>query len=146
MSRVLSIEDKDLNKSSIVTSRTRVYQDIDLTFAKRPSGDVYKKKDAAAVKQAVKNIVATGRLEKPFVTDFGANITDMLFELADNQLDRRIRNQIEDAIYVYEPRAEVLDIKVTLLPDNNSLSVTVTFQVVNTQEVVTVNSVVSRLR
>ena len=68
MSRILSIEDKDPNASALVTSRSKVYKDIDLSFAKRPSGDVYKKSDAAAVKQAVKTIVATGRLEKPFIT------------------------------------------------------------------------------
>ncbi len=146
MARILSIEDKDLNTSSVVTSRKRNYMDIDLSFAKRPSGDVYKKKDAAAVKQSVKNIVATGRLEKPFESDFGADITSMFFELADNRTSRTVKQNIRNAIYVYEPRAEVLNIDVNLQPDNNSLSVTVTFKVVSTEETVTLNTIVSRLR
>lgn len=146
MARILSIEDKDLNTSSVVTSRKRNYMDIDLSFAKRPSRDVYKKKDAAAVKQSVKNIVATGRLEKPFESDFGADITSMFFELADNRTSRTVKQNIRNAIYVYEPRAEVLNIDVNLQPDNNSLSVTVTFKVVSTEETVTLNTIVSRLR
>ena len=121
MARILSIEDKDLNTSSVVTSRKRNYLDIDLSFAKRPSGDVYKKKDAAAVKQSVKNIVATGRLEKPFESDFGADITSLFFELADNRTSRIVKQNIRNAIYVYEPRAEVLNVDVNLQPDNNSL-------------------------
>lgn len=146
MSRILSIEDKDPNTPAVVTSRNRNYLDIDLSFAKRPSGDVYKKKDAAAVKQSVKNIVASGKLEKPFNDDFGAGITDLLFELAEDTADEQIRNRIENSVYVYEPRAEILDINVNLKPDQNSLSVSITFKVVNTEEEVTLNTVVSRLR
>tara|TARA_B110000977_G_C11091284_1_gene496996 strand:- start:3776 stop:4216 length:441 start_codon:yes stop_codon:yes gene_type:complete len=146
MARILSIEDKDLNTSSVVTSRKLNYLDIDLSFANRPSGDVYKKKDAAAVKQAVKNIVATGRLEKPFESEFGADVTSLFFELADNRASRAIKQNIRNAIYVYEPRAEVLNIDVNLQPDNNSLSVTITFKVISSEETVTLNTIVSRLR
>ena len=107
---------------------------------------MYKKKDAAAVKQAVKNIVATGRLEKPFESEFGADVTSLFFELADNRASRAIKQNIRNAIYVYEPRAEVLNIDVNLQPDNNSLSVTITFKVVSSEETVTLNTFVTRLR
>ena len=146
MSRVLSIEDKDTNAQALVTARTINYVDIDLSFAKRPSGDIYKKTDAAAVKQSVKNIVATNRLEKPFNDDFGANITSLLFELANDETSLQIRQMIDNAIYIYEPRAEVLNIDVSDRIDTNTINVTVTFKVVSTEEVVTLTSVVSRLR
>ena len=58
MARQLSIEDGNLS-SSILTSREKKYSDIDLLFDKKPSGDIYKKQEAAAVKQSVKNIVST---------------------------------------------------------------------------------------
>jgi phage baseplate assembly protein W len=146
MARVLSIEDKDPNVRSVITSRTKIYSDIDLTFTKRPSGDIYKKSDSAAVKQSVKNIIATGRLEKPFEEDFGADITSMFFELADENASENVSESIDNALYVYEPRAEILDIDVNLQPDKNSLSVTVTFKVVSTEEIITLNTFVSRLR
>ena len=146
MSRVLSIEDKDTNTPALVTARTINYTDIDLSFAKRPSGDIYKKTDAAAVKQSVKNIVATNRLEKPFNDDFGADITSLLFELANDETSQQIRQNIDNAIYIYEPRAEVLNIDVSDRIDTNTINVTVTFKVVSTEEVVTLTSVVSRLR
>ena len=50
--RSFAIEDGNINKKTLVVSRARVYQDIDLAFAKKPGGDIYKKVDAAAVKQA----------------------------------------------------------------------------------------------
>ena len=55
--KVLSSEDGDLQKSTLISSRTVDYLDIDLTFNKRPSGDIYKKRDAAAVKQSIKNLL-----------------------------------------------------------------------------------------
>ena len=61
--RSFAIEDGNLNKATLVVSRSRVYKDIDLSFAKRPYGDVYKKTDAAAVKQAVKNLLLTNSTE-----------------------------------------------------------------------------------
>ena len=64
--RVLSTEDGNLQKSTLISSRAVDYLDIDLTFAKRPSGDIYKKKDAAAVKQSIKNLLLTDFYEKPW--------------------------------------------------------------------------------
>lgn len=145
MGKVLSVEDKSL-ASSILTSRSKTYSDIDLSFAKKPSGDVYKKSDAAAVKQSVKNIVSTNRFEKPFQPNFGANITGLLFELATNRTSQMVRRQIEDVVYRYEPRAEILDIEVSDKVDQNTLKVKLTFKVVNTEEVVSITTTISRLR
>lgn len=144
--RVLSHEDGIINRTVLVTSRQREFRDMDLSFEVKPSGELYTKQDAAAVKQAVKNLLLTNYYEKPFAPFFGANLVDLLFELADpfttDNIDSRIRNAIE----TYEPRALVQNVKVDLQPDNNSLRVTVTFQVVNSSETVTFTTIVSRLR
>lgn len=145
MAKILSVEDKSLS-SSIISSRTRSFSDIDLSFAKKPSGDIYKKVDAAAVKQSVINIVTTNRFEKPFNPSFGADVTGLLFELADGRRNYVVKKQIEDVVYRYEPRADILDISCTTLPDVNTLGVKITFKVVNTEEVVSISTTVSRLR
>lgn len=147
MARVLSNEDGNLNSSSIIGTRRRLHKDIDLTFTARPSGDIYKKVDAAAVKQAVKNLVMTNHFEKPFLPRFGGNITGMLFELVnDPDIDEKIYNNIVENMEKYEPRAEILNIDVNPTVDENSIQVTITFQVINTEEVVTFTTVASRLR
>lgn len=145
-SRITSNEDGRLDTTTLVTSRQREYKDFDLSFAVKSSGELYIKKDAAAVKQAVKNLVLTNYFEKPFNPYFGANLVDMLFELADPQTTDNMDRRIRDVIETYEPRALVLDVVVNLQPDNNSLRVTITFQIINSTEVVTFTTVVSRLR
>jgi len=144
--RVLSKEDGDLQTSTLITSRSRVFRDIDMSFAAKPNGELYVKKDAAAVKQAVKNLIQTNHFEKPFLPFYGGNIRSQLFELAYDELDEDIEENIIFAIETFEPRAQILNIDVEAQPDQNSLRVTLEFKVVNSDEVITFSTVISRLR
>lgn len=145
MARAFSIEDGSLNKS-IVSSRNVAYKDIDLTFSPKPAGDIFKKVDAAAVKQSVKNLLLTSRGEKPFNNFFGSNLNSALFGL-DTEFDPEfVQNLIFDAITNHEPRARVLSVTVQLKPENNTLDATIEFQVVNTKEIVTLDVSLARVR
>lgn len=146
MAKAFSIEDGNLQNRSLISSRARVYRDIDLTFEKKPSGDVYKKTDAAAVKQAVKNILLTNKTERPFNPYFGANLNQHLFDLADTYDVPEIKDTIANAIANYEPRAYVRQVNVNINPDYNKISITVVFQIVSTAEIVQVDVSLTRLR
>jgi len=144
--RAFSIEDGNLNSRSLITPRNKLFSDIDLTFSKRPSGDIFKKIDAAAVKQAVKNLLLTNAFEKPFQPTFGGNLNALLFELVDDESSHEIENVIVETITRFEPRAKVISVVANVEPDYNAVAVTVTFQVVNTEEVVTFETTLTRLR
>lgn len=144
--RVLSTEDGNLQKRTLISSRTVDYLDVDLTFNKKPAGDIYKKRDAAAVKQSVKNLLLTDHYEKPFNPFFGANLRGMLFELADEDTESEVINNIINAVNEFEPRVEVQDISVIVLPDQNDMRVTIIFQIISTEEIVTFTTNLSRLR
>ena len=146
MATKLSAEDGNLSVSSLIGTRTRAYKDIDLTFANKPSGEIYKKESAAAVKQAVKNLMLTNYFEKPFQPRFGGNLREMLFDLADDDAEEDIEERVTNAIAVYEPRAKALNVTAVATPDRHSIRVTVEFRVVNTQETVTISTVLARLR
>lgn len=144
--RSYSIEDGNLNTASLVTSRDKVYKDIDLTFAKKPSGEIYKKTDAAAVKQAVKNLIMTNKNEKPFQPDFGGDLNNILFELVDDDSEYEIEEVVREAVQRYEPRARVRQVITNLNPDANSLGLSIIFQIVNSTENVTIEANITRLR
>lgn len=145
VTRARSVEDGNLS-SSIITSRDKQYKDLDLSFVKNPNGDVYKKSDAAAVKQAVKTLLMTGQGEKPFKPLFGAGLGAMLFENATADTEAEVDLLIRTAIENYEPRAEVIHVQSDMNLDRNELFVKVTFRVVSTQEEVTLETSLSRLR
>lgn len=146
MAKVFSVEDGNLSNAPLTSSVTRVYKDIDLSFTPRPSGDLYKKTDAAAVKQAVKNILMTNRGEKPFLPKYGGNLNQFLFNLSTDFSEFDIEEAVTLSINNYEPRAQVLKVKSIIRPDNNSVNVEVTFQIISTSEIVTTNISLTRLR
>tara|TARA_X000001382_G_scaffold87034_2_gene62053 strand:+ start:1555 stop:1998 length:444 start_codon:yes stop_codon:yes gene_type:complete len=147
MPRSLSIEDGNTSVSTILSSRTRTYKDIDLTFTnKADSGEIFKKEESAAVKQAVKNLIMTNFGEKPFLPQFGGDLRSMLFDLADEETEEEIEESIISAINVHEPRARTLNVRASSNPDRNSIDVKITFQVINTQEKVSLSIVLARLR
>ena len=144
--RAFAVEDGNLSTSSVVTSRSKNYVDIDLSFEAKTNGDIFKKTDAAAVKQAVKNILTTGFTEKPFKPMFGGGLGDALFETMDDGTIFEIEQAVAASIANYEPRAILDRITVSDNSDNNSIDVTVRFGIANVGELVTVTTSLSRLR
>lgn len=146
ITKSLSIEDANLAKRSIVSARQQVYSDIDLSFAKKSNGDIFKKTEAAAVKQAVKTLIQTNFGERPFNYYFGSNIRALLFEPVTPDTVAEIDINIRLAIQNFEPRAELLDVRVLDEIDKNSVNVSVRFRVISTNEVVEIKTAFSRLR
>ena len=144
--RSYSIEDGNLQSRSVISTKQRVYKDLDLTFARAANNDVFKKTDAAAVKQSVKNILMTNFTEKPFVPGYGGNLSALLFALDTDIEEDDIIQQVVTAIEAYEPRADVLSVKVRELPEQHDLRITVTFRILSTNVIDTVDLNLTRLR
>ncbi len=145
--KAFSIEDGNLNRPSTINTRKRNYSDIDLTFTARTTGDVFKKKDAAAVKQSVKTILQTNYGERPFQPKFGADLRSKLFDnYTADENEFFVSDAVKTAIRRYEPRAKVLDVTVSEQPDRNFLGVQVEFQVIDTNEIVVLDTSISRIR
>ena len=143
--RNFAVEDGN-QRTSIVTARNRAYSDVDLSFTARGNGDIFKKQDIAAIKQAVKNILLTGKLEKPFNADFSGGLGNILFENMDDLTQIEMETAIELAVRSYEPRAILDTVSVNPNLDRNEVNVTVRFGVRNTGELVTLDTTLSRLR
>lgn len=150
LNRQFSTEDRNLEKSTVlVATKNREYLDLDMSLSVIPvSGDIYKKRNANAVKQAVINLLMTNQGEKPFMPYYGGNLNSFLFELADIGAEQDIIDTVRENIRVYEPRvdSETLDITVDLQPEKNSIEITVKFRVINTNETVEFTTRLNRLR
>ena len=145
--RAYAAEDGNLNTKSVSVAVNKTYTDIDLSFARRPSGDVYKKTDAASVKQGVKNVLLTRVFEKPFNPDFGTRLNDILFNL-DTEFDDddEIKSEISKAIATHEPRARVVNTRVAINGERHEARATITFQIVNTAQTFAIELNLARLR
>ena len=146
--RVFSNEDGNLNKTSIAVSRTRVDQDIDLSFAAKFIGldsdgtnlraDVFKK--------TVRNLLLTNFTERPFMHRFGGNLSAMLFRLSTEIDDVNLESDIARAIEMFEPRARVINITSVVSPDRHEVRVKVNFLIVATLQQDSVELNLTRLR
>ncbi|BAN78369.1 baseplate wedge subunit [Klebsiella phage 0507-KN2-1] len=114
------------------------YKDVDLKFGMHPvTKDVTMKSGKWAVLQSVRNIVMSSAGEWRTLPDMGAGLYGMLGENTTPTIQVDVKNKVEDAIALYEPRAEIQSVEVSLSDDYHSLTVTITFNVVNDPEPIT---------
>ena len=146
MAKVFSIEDGNIGNANIISARKITYADIDLSFANKPSGDIFKKEHAAAVKQSVRNLLMTNFSEKPFLPRYGGNLNSFLFSLNTEVDELALEEKIIETVEIFEPRASVKNVEVISNDNRNEIAVTVTFQVLSTNEVITTEISLTRLR
>jgi len=144
--KAFALEDGNLNTTAIASTKKVVYKDLDLFFSPKPSGDVYKKQDVAAVKQSVKNILMTNFMEKPFNSTYGGNLNSFLFELDTTVEADILRDQIFETVTLHEPRALMRSVYISLQPETNTINVNISFQVLNSVEPVSLELSLTRLR
>lgn len=126
--------------------RKNLFTDLDLDFTANPvTGDISRKKDADAVKRSVRNLVLMNKYDKPFKPQIDSRVSSVLFEQATPLTAMAIRSNIMDILTRYEPRARINDVIVIFNEDYNAFDVTISFMLLNSREISTVNVSVERL-
>jgi phage baseplate assembly protein W len=126
---------------------TRIFKDLDFNFTAHPvTGDVARRYDENAIKASVKHLVLTGHYERPFHSEIGSPIRDMLFENVTPLMIASLRRAIEDIINNYEPRVDLLNVNVFDNLDNNAISVTIVFKIKNTSTPIQMDLMLKRTR
>jgi phage baseplate assembly protein W len=109
-----------------------LFSDFTSNFIKDPdSKDVIKVTNEDSVKSSIRNIVLTDRTQRFFNAQFGCDIRKMLFENIEPTTEAAIKKLITNAIQNYEPRAELLDVVVSGIEDQNAYSITIVFNTIN---------------
>jgi phage baseplate assembly protein W len=126
---------------------TRNFIDLDLNFMIHPiRKDINTHKAEYAVINSVKNLILTNHFERPFQPEVGSNLNSLLFEpvspITANALEIEIRNVLNN----FEPRAQIDEIVVDPLPDQNAFYVRVTFFIGNATQPTAVNLLLERNR
>ena len=123
------------------------FSDLGITMTAHPvTGSIAVKKNADAVVGALKNLILTNRLERPYDPLFGADIYGRLFENFDAIEQVNIEQDIKTAINNYEPRAKISEVTVVASPNSNRVQVGITFYVVNEAQPITVGLEIERTR
>ena len=129
--------------------RNVVYKDVDLLFDVHPvTRKLNTLTNNRAISRALKTLVLTDKGEGPYQPFLGGNIRSRLFDLASNglQIEADIKQDIEDVIRNYEPRAELIDVFVDSNIDGNAINVSIKFRAVNQTDPEVVNFFLEKVR
>ena len=112
------------------------FKDLSLSFAKnKVTDDLLVKKEDAAVKQAVLNLLLTNKGERVYDSDYGSNIRTYLFEPLDFGTAGTIKDEIVRTLKNYEPRVSIDECVVEPNIESNGFDVRVDFQVLSRADV-----------
>lgn len=125
----------------------RPYADIDAAFKPNPAtGDISLRKNEAAVKFALKNLILTRNYERPFDSSIGSQISQLLFEPMSYSTITILREMIMQTILNHEPRVDLLDVEVKPIEDRNELTINIMFRIKNTEKPLNVTFALERSR
>ncbi len=123
------------------------FTDFNNSFTALPStGDLALKKDVDSVKQSIKNLIFTDKGERLMQPDIGCKIRSLLFDNYTPQTSITARQIISETVEKYEPRAEIINIKISPDPDNNYLFISVVFNLINNQDQQVLDLEIERIR
>lgn len=124
-----------------------LYSDFTNSFSvSEISNDLVLSKNEQAVKQSIKNLILTERGERLFQPTLGSNIKSTLFELMTPATLKLLEEQVREVINNYEPRAELLEVIVKGLYDQDVVEISVHFYVVNNERVIKLDLILERTR
>ena len=106
------------------------FKDLSISFTRNKiTNDLLVKKEDAAVKQAVVNILMTNKGERLFDPDYGSDVPTYLFDQLYFGTAANIKSAIRECLVTYEPRILLQEIDVMPEFDQNGFEVHLRFAV-----------------
>ncbi len=111
------------------------FKDIAISFTRNKiTNDILVKKEDAAVKQAVVNILMTNKGERLFDPEYGSDVPTYLFDQLDFGTAANIEIAIRECLQNYEPRIRIQEIEVLPDFDQNGFEVHLAFAVMGRED------------
>jgi phage baseplate assembly protein W len=124
-----------------------IYSDLTTNLSVHPiKGDLLLLSDEAAVKRSIINLMYTEPYERFFNPNIGAGLKAYLFENISQDTEYIIKEKIIEVISNYEPRANIINVSVKALPDQNLYTASIIFSVLNNVNPVTLEVILRRVR
>ena len=110
---------------------SKQFKDISLSFNVNPLNyDLIVIKNETAIARSVRNLVYTTIGERFLNPNLGSNVTRALFESLDSITANVIQSEIKTTIDNYEPRVNLVSVKVTPDYDTLEFNVTITYDII----------------
>ena len=109
----------------------RKFKDLSMSFETNPlNDDLVSLSDTTAIARSIRNLVLTQQGERPFNSILGSKVSGLLFENLDEITGSAIRDEIRTTINNFEPRVNLLEVKVLPNYDSYEYNVTIRYEIV----------------
>jgi len=127
---------------------SKSFKDISMSFKVSPlTFDLIANKNETAIARSIRNLILTAPGERPFNPELGSQVSRLLFDPIDDITTEALREQIENTINNFEPRAELSNVICVGNIDENRYEVSISFYMRNSSaEEQTVDVFLERLR
>jgi phage baseplate assembly protein W len=123
------------------------YSDFLINFDMNPiTGTLARVTNEDSVKQSLKNLILTNRTERPYNPLIGSRINSLLFDPLDSYTAQNIKEEIEETIKAFEPRAVLHEVFVSADEDNNGFTVNIIFSTINIPQETRIELFLQRVR
>lgn len=135
------------DKFTSTSKQIEYYSDFSIDLDIHPGKkDIVRKTNEEAIKRSIKNLILTNSDERFFQPGIATNLNRILFELADNDALDLAQEQVTAVLNLYEKRIRIIEVIANAEPDMNSISLTLTFSVLNTGKIVDLVVILDRVR
>lgn len=110
---------------------SKSFKDISLSLKVNPINyDLITVKNETAIARSIRNLIYTYPGEKFFNPDLGSRVSRQLFENFSDITAINIQSEIENTIQNYEPRVDLINVRVEPNFDNLQYNVTIQYRIV----------------
>lgn len=121
-------------------------RDLDFSFVPHPlTGDIATKTGSSAIRQSIINLVRTNFYNRGFNVEVGSNLDAIMFENYDLLSLQQLKENIENVIRNFEPRAVMEDVQV-MESEPNQIKVEVFYTELNDADVKSLTIDLQRIR
>lgn len=108
--------------------------------------DVVKYTNENAIIASIKNLLLTNKGERLYQPTIGGDINRLLFEPMSSSVSELLSTTIQQTIGSFEPRAKVTNVEVIEDEERNAYYVTITFFTITSQDLISTDITLKRVR
>jgi phage baseplate assembly protein W len=133
--------------SNAQSSSIERYSDLNLQMIPHPQKrDVLPVIGEQAVKNAIRTLLLTNFMERPFQPTMGANLRSLLFEPNDAVTRLALKDAVRNVLQKHEPRIENINVVIEATNNENAYRITVVFSIKENDSVQDIEINLRRLR
>ena len=133
--------------ATTLSKRDKAYIDVSLSFLPNPiNHDLTVLTNARAINNSLKNLIMIVPTEVPFQRNVGSHVTSYLFDTIDDGTANLLRMEIRRCILYNEPRVHLEEVTVEAQPDQHQFVCTITYKIVGSERIYTVQQILTPTR